>query len=111
MEHQQIHPASLQRGGQLDQMLRRTTQPIKLGDDELVAGAIRRKQRPVQLGAAAQFPRRDIDENLLAAGSAQRVVLGLGMLVAGDRKLRESGSVRYGTLPAAQPDHEPLTRI
>jgi len=83
VEHHQIYSAGFQRGRQFDQVRQGAAEPIKFGDDELVAVAVGRKQRLVQLAAAGQFPGCGVDENLLTAGRGKRVVLGLGVLVAG----------------------------
>jgi hypothetical protein len=49
---------------------------------ELVAGSVDRQQGLVQFGAAGEFARCLVDEDLIAPGCGQRVVLGLRVLVA-----------------------------
>ena len=68
--------------GQLDQMLQRTTESIELRDDELVA-LPRDQQSLIQPGASGQLARCLVDEDLIATGCGQRIVLSLGVLVSG----------------------------
>lgn len=64
-------------------MRQRTAQPIKLGDNELVAGAVGRKHHRVQLKAAGQLARRLIQEDLITSRRGEPIALSLGVLVAG----------------------------
>src|SRR5690606_25320351 len=66
--------------GQLDQVLQRTAQPVQLGDHQLVAVPYD-EQRLIELRTARELARGPVDEHLLAASRAQRVVLSFGMLV------------------------------
>jgi hypothetical protein len=62
--------------------LERASEPVELGDDQLVAGPVGRQQRLIQFGAAREPAGCFVDEDLLTAGRVERVVLGFGMLVA-----------------------------
>jgi hypothetical protein len=76
VQHHQIHPAGLQLLGQLDQMLQRPAKPIELRDDELIA-LPHDQQNLIKLGAPGQLARCLVDEDLIATGCGQRVVLGI----------------------------------
>jgi hypothetical protein len=52
VEYDQIHSPGLQELGDLNQMLERAAETVKLRDDELVAGALCDEQRLVQLWAS-----------------------------------------------------------
>jgi hypothetical protein len=82
VEHDQVDAALLQSGGQLDEVLQGTAEPVELGDDELIAAAVRNEQRLVELRSAGKFAGRLVEEDLLAAGRSQGVVLGAWVLVA-----------------------------
>ncbi len=58
-------------------------EPVELGDDELVAGAVRGQERLVELGAADKLTGGLVDEDRVVAGRSEGVVLGFGVLVAG----------------------------
>ncbi len=64
-------------------MLKGAGEPVELGDYELVAAAVRDEERLVELGPAREFAGCLADEDLLAAGRGEGVVLGAGVLVAG----------------------------
>lgn len=64
-------------------MLQGAAQPVEFGHHDLIPSAIRREQRPVQLGSARQLPRDHVEVDLIAPDGHKRVVLGVGMLVAG----------------------------
>ena len=63
-------------------MLERPAERVELGDDQLVTEAVGGHEGLVQLGAARELARRLVDEDLLAAGGGERVVLRFGVLVA-----------------------------
>lgn len=54
-----------------------------LGNHELIATATGDREGLLELGAAGELSGGVIDEDLLAAGGCERVVLGFGVLVAG----------------------------
>jgi hypothetical protein len=81
VEHDEIHAAVLEQLGELDQVLERATEPIELGDYQLVAGPVRAQQRLVELGPSRQLSRRLVDEDLVATDGCQRVALRFGMLI------------------------------
>jgi hypothetical protein len=62
-------------------MLQRPPEPVQLGDHELIAFS-RDQQCLLQPGPAGELARGLVGEHLLATGRGQRVVLGLGMLLA-----------------------------
>jgi len=62
-------------------VLKRPTEAIKPGDDQLVA-VTRDPQRIIELGAAGQLAAGLIDEDLLAAGRDEGDLLAVGVLVA-----------------------------
>jgi hypothetical protein len=82
VEHDEVDLALLQLPGELDQMLQRAAEPIELRHHELIASAVRRQQRLLQLRPGGELPRRGVDEDLLAPGGREGIVLSLGMLVA-----------------------------
>lgn len=49
-----------------------------------IAGAVGGQQRVVELGATRELAGGGVQEDLIAAGGAQRVVLSLRVLVAGE---------------------------
>jgi len=63
-------------------MLERAAETVELGDDELVAGAFGDQQRLVQLRASGELAAGLVDEDPLAPGRLERVVLSFGMLIA-----------------------------
>jgi uncharacterized membrane protein YraQ (UPF0718 family) len=64
-------------------VLERAAEAVELGDDELVAGAGGDQQRLVELRARGEFAAGLVDEHLVATGRGERVVLAVGVLVAG----------------------------
>jgi hypothetical protein len=78
VEHHQVHALGLQLLGQLDQVFQRAAEPVEFGDHELAPCRLAdRGPCPVRGGATGL-----VDEYLGAAGHRERVVLGLGVLVA-----------------------------
>ena len=69
-------------------MLERAAEPVELGDNELVAGALCDEQRLVQLGASGELAAGVVDEDPLAPGRLERVVLSVGMLLAASTRAR-----------------------
>ena len=63
-------------------MLERAPEAVELRDDELVALA-RDPQGLVELGATSELAAGLVDEDLVAAGRVEGVVLAVGVLVAG----------------------------
>jgi hypothetical protein len=57
-------------------------EPVELGDHQLVA-LTQHEQGLVEFGPAGELSARLVGEHLLAAGSLEGVLLGLGMLIAG----------------------------
>jgi hypothetical protein len=83
VEHDEVDAAVLKELGELDQVIERAAKSVELGDDQLVASAVCRQQRLVQLRTARELPGDLVDEHLITAGCLERVDLGFGMLVAG----------------------------
>jgi hypothetical protein len=48
--------------GELDQILQRAAEPIKLRHDKLTASAVRRQQRSLQLRPGCEIPRRRLEK-------------------------------------------------
>ncbi len=82
VQHDEVDPVELHLSGQLDQVLQRSAEPVKLGDDELVAVPCS-AQSVVQPGPAGQFAAGLVDEHPLTARGGQCVFLRLWVLVAG----------------------------
>src|SRR5450755_3823464 len=82
VEYDQIHSPGLQELGDLNQMLERAPETVKLRDDELVAGALCDEQRLVQLWASGELAAGVVDEDPLASGSVEGVVLSFVVLIA-----------------------------
>lgn len=83
VQDDQVHTASLQRLGQVDEMVQGPPEPVEFGDDELIAGTVGREQCLVEFGSAGELSGGCVDEDLLAPGRCQGVVLGFGVLVMG----------------------------
>ena len=83
VKHDEVDAAALEPLGELDQVLERAAESVEFGDHELVAGAVGCGERFVELGASRELPGGRVDEGLVAAGGRERVVLRLGMLIAG----------------------------
>lgn len=62
-------------------MLQGSSEPVELCDYQLVAGAVSDQERLVELGTSGELAGSSVDEDLLAAGGAQCVLLGVGVLV------------------------------
>lgn len=69
IRHHEVHPVLLQLLRQLDQVPQGAAEPVKFGDDDLVALA-GEQERLVQLGPADELPARLVGEDLFAAGLA-----------------------------------------
>ena len=65
-------------GDGVDQVAQGAAEPVELGDDQLVTGAVGGQEGLVQFWAARELARRLVDEDLLAAGGSERVVLRFG---------------------------------
>jgi len=78
VEHHQVDAAGLQVGGQFEEVLERTAEPVEFGDDELVAGPVRGQQCLAELGAARELAGGLVEEDLVAADRLESVVLGFG---------------------------------
>jgi hypothetical protein len=63
-------------------------EPVELGDHQLVALPVRRQQRLVQLRAAGEIAGCRVDDDRVAVGGGEGVVLGLG------RPRQDSGTRR-----------------
>lgn len=66
-----------------DEVFQRPAEPVEFGDDKLITCPVGREQRFVEFGSAGEFSGGRINEDLLAAGRCQGVVLGFGVLVMG----------------------------
>ncbi len=82
VEDDQVDTAALKILGQLDEVLEGTPEPVELGDDQLVAGP-GDEEGLVEFGPAGEAPGGLVEMDLVAAGGAQRVMLAVGVLVAG----------------------------
>jgi len=82
VEHDQVHAAGLEGGGEFDEVFEGPPEPVELGDDELVVFAEHEKCL-VQLGAAGELAGGFVGEDPAAAGGVQGVGLSFGVLVAG----------------------------
>ena len=82
VEHDQVDVVVVQLLGEVDELFQRPAEAVALGDHELVGGA-QPAQRFVELGPAGELARRLVGEDALAAGGAECVGLGVGVLVAG----------------------------
>ena len=82
VEHDKVDLSILQLTGELDQMLKRAAKPIKLRHHELIARAVGGQQRLLQLRATRKLSGRRLDEDLLAPGGSERVVLRFWVLIA-----------------------------
>lgn len=67
IEHDEVNAALLEMLGELDQMLQRAPEAIKLGDDELIAGAVGGQESVLQLRSFGELARGGLDEDLLAS--------------------------------------------
>jgi hypothetical protein len=83
IELHQVRPAYGGLVGQVGQVLQGAAQPVQFCNDELGALAVGRHQGLVEVGSADQLAGRGVEENFLAPGRVQGVVLGGGVLVAG----------------------------
>jgi len=83
VEDDQIDAAGVQILGQVDEVLEGSSESVELGDDELVTFAAGDGQCLLELRPAGQFPGSMVDEDLVAAGRGERVVLRLRVLIAG----------------------------
>lgn len=93
VQDDEVDFALLQFVRHVDQVLKGSAEAVEFGDDELIAGS--RSVKPVvQLRSSGQFAAGLIDENTLAAGGDQGVVLGREVLVAG-----RNPTVAYFHLP------------
>lgn len=79
----EVNTALLQGVGQVDEVFQRPTEPVELGDDELIACPVGREQGLVEFGSAGELSGGRVEEDLLAAGRGQSIVLGLGVLITG----------------------------
>ncbi len=82
IEDDEVDLLGLQLLGQRHQMLERAPEAVELRDDELVALA-RDPQGLVQLGTTGELAAGFVDENLVAAGRVEGVVLAVRVLIAG----------------------------
>ena len=63
-------------------MLQRSTEPVELCHHQLVAGAVCRQQRLIELRPARELARRLVDKHRPAARRLERIVLSLHVLIA-----------------------------
>jgi len=61
-------------------------EPGEFGDHELVSPAVGDQEGLVEFGAAGELAGRFVDEDLFAACGGEGVVLGAGVLVAGETR-------------------------
>ena len=64
-------------------MFQGAAKAVEFGDDELVAGSVGRVQGLVKVGPAGELAAGLVEEDFVAAGRQEGVVLGFGVLVAG----------------------------
>lgn len=83
VQDHQVNTAHLPRLGELDEVFQRPAEPVEFGHHELIKRPVAREQRFVELGSAGEFSGGCVNEDLLAAGRCQGVVLGFGVLVMG----------------------------
>lgn len=79
VEDDQVDPAGLKVLGQLDEVLPRAAETVEFGHAELVAFA-GNEEGLVEFGAAGELAGYLVGEDFLAAGRAERVLLGFGVL-------------------------------
>ena len=89
--------------GQLDQVLQGAAEPVELGDHQLVPARLR-QQGLVELGRRGELAGGLVDEDLVAAGGGEGVVLGLRGVGRGSRPARSRSSWRgaYREPPTAR---------
>jgi len=80
VEHQQIDAVSMQILRQRDEVFEGAAKSVQLGDHQMVASP-GDELCPVELRATSKLAAGLVDEDLGAAGSRQRILLGLGVLV------------------------------
>lgn len=70
-------------------------EPVELGDHQLVTGTVGRQQRFAQLGTVGEYTGGAVDEDFVAGGCGEGVVLGFGVLIAsGDPFISRSACPR-----------------
>ena len=82
VQHHEVDTPGFKLAGQGDQVLEGAAKAVELGDHQLVAGA-GDTQRVVERRPSGQLAAGLVDEDFVAAGGFEGVVLAVGVLVTG----------------------------